>query len=175
MNATPIPYLIPVILLISLSAANANAAAFEPTEYRISESTKKFNDTWQFAMAFRLPSPQRLRANHIELAVGSLSDSSNMRAFISLGPVWHLPIRGDSLFARIGFSPTLVSGSTFESRDLGGNLHFTSSIAIGAAFGRNDSIAVSLRLQHTSNGGLNRTNPGLDMIGLSFVHNFDSN
>ena len=34
------------------------------------------------------------------------------------------------------------------------------------------SFAVSLRAQHTSNGGLSDTNPGIDMVGINFAFNF---
>ena len=40
-----------------------------------------------------------------------------------------------------------------------------------ATFGARENISVALRVQHTSNGGLSNTNPGLDMIGLSFAFN----
>ena len=62
-------------------------------------------------------------------------------------------------------------GSSFNDRDMGGNFHFTSFAALGAIFGPRDSAARSLRIQHTSNGGLNSTNPGVDVIGLNITFN----
>jgi hypothetical protein len=56
---------------------------------------------------------------------------------------------------------------------MGGNLHFTSSAALGATFGARESVALSLRIQHTSNGGLSSTNPGMDIIGLNFAFDFN--
>ena len=44
-----------------------------------------------------------------------------------LGPVWRLPINSRSLFAELGISPTLLSGSSFNGRNMGGNFHLRTS------------------------------------------------
>ncbi len=88
-----------------------------------------------------------------------------------LGPVWRLPINSRSLFAELGISPTLLSGSSFNGCDMGGNFHFTSTLVVGRTFGARDSVALSLRIQHMSNGSLSRTNPGMDMIGINVTFN----
>ena len=162
-----------VIAMISftLHGANVRAANLGTTEYRVATASKKFEDTSQFAVAFRMRPPRRLRARHLELAVGAISTSQETRAFVSLGPVWRLPINHRLPYVELGFSPTLLTGSSLNGRDLGGNFHFTSSISIGATFGTRQNISVALRVQHTSNGGLSSTNPGLDMIGLNFAFN----
>lgn len=156
---------------ISLNGSNARAADLAPDDYRIVAATGEFDDTTQVALAYRMRPPRRLRARHLELAVGAITTPNENRAFISFGPVWRLPLKSDSFFIDLGFSPTLISGSSFNGRDLGGNFHFTSSVSIGTTFGATDNIAVSLRVQHTSNGGLSSDNPGLDMIGLNFAFN----
>ena len=84
-----------------------------------------------------------------------------------LGPVWRLPINSRSLFVELGVSPTLLGGSSFNGRDMGGNFHFTSSAAVGKTFGARDAFSLSLRIQHTSNGSIRNTNPGMDMIGVN--------
>jgi len=162
-----------VIAMISftLNSSNARAATVAPTDYRVVTNYGKFDDTTQVAVAFRMRPPRRLRARHLELAIGAISTSQESRAFVSFGPVWRLPINGHSLFVELGFSPTLIAGSSFNGRDLGGNFHFTSSACVGAIFGARENISIALRVQHTSNGGLSGTNPGLDMIGLNFTFN----
>ncbi len=162
-----------VIAMISLmsNGSNARAASVMPTDYRVAVAGDKFADTWQFAVAFRMRPPRRLRAKRVEVAVGTLSTSQENRFFVSLGPVWQLPIRSQSLFFELGISPTLLSGSSYNGRDVGGKFHFVSSAALSATFGARDSITLSLRIQHMSNGGLNSTNPGMDMIGLTFTFN----
>ena len=158
-----------------LNSSNARAAAAVPIDYRLAVAGDKFADTWQFAVAFRMRPPRRLRrlrAKHFELAVGTISTSQERRPFVSLGPVWRLPLNNDLLFVDLGISSTLLSGSSFNGRDMGGNFHFTSSAAIGTTFGSRDAISVSLRIQHTSNASLSSTNPGMDMIGVNFAFDF---
>jgi len=162
-----------VIALISftLNSSNARAATAAPTDYRVVAASKKFEDTSQFAVAFRMRPPRRLRARHLELAIGAISTPQETKPFVSFGPVWRLPINRRLLFVELGFSPTLIAGSSFNGRDPGGNFHFTSSASVGATFGARENISIALRVQHTSNGGLSSTNPGLDMIGLNFAFN----
>jgi hypothetical protein len=164
-----------VIAMIAfpLNDSNARAASVMPADYRLAMAGDKFADTWQIAVAFRMRPPRRLRARYMELAIGTLSSSKESRLFVSLGPVWHLPLTSRSLFIELGFSPTFLGGSSFNGRDMGGNLHFTSSAALGATFGARESVALSLRIQHTSNGGLSSTNPGMDIIGLNFAFDFN--
>jgi len=159
------------MISFSLNSSNAWAATVAPTDYRVVAASGKYEDTTQYAVAFRMRPPRRLRARHLELAIGAISTSQETRPFVSLGPVWSLPIRSRSLFVELGFSPTLIAGSSLNGRELGGNFHFTSSASIGATFGARENISLALRVQHTSNGGLSSTNPGLDMIGLNFAFN----
>ena len=160
------------MLSFALNGANAFAANLDPTDYRIASAGDKFEGTRLYAVAFKMRPPRRLRARHLELAIGSFATSAENRTFISFGPVWRLPIARRSLFVDLGFSPTLIGGSTLNGRDLGGNFHFTSSVAIGVNVGRRQAVSLSLRAQHTSNGGLNDTNPGIDMFGINIAFNF---
>ncbi len=66
-----------VIAMISftLHGANVRAANLGTTDYRVATASKKFEDTSQFAVAFRMRPPRRLRASHLELAVGTISTS----------------------------------------------------------------------------------------------------
>jgi hypothetical protein len=160
------------MMSFAFNGANALAANLEPTDYRIASAEDKFKGTRLYAVALKMRPPRRLWARHLELAVGSFSTSTEDRAFISFGPVWRLPIEHRSLFVELGFSPTLIAGPSLNGRDFGGNFHFTSSVAIGATFGRRQAVSLSLRAQHTSNGGLHDTNPGIDMFGINVAFNF---
>ena len=159
------------MISFSLNSSNAQAAGLVPADYRVLTAGGEFDNTTQIAMAFQMRPPRRLRARHLELAVGAITTAEETRAFASLGPVWRLPISSNSFFIDLGFSPTLISGFSFNGRDLGGTFHFTSSASIGTTFGASDNILLSLRVQHTSNGGLSSDNPGLDMIGLNISIN----
>lgn len=144
-----------------------------PAEYRLLQAAGSFADTSQFTVAYRFRGPPTIRAHHLELALGTIWSPTQTGAVVSFGPVWRLPLSNSGQrFLDFGFSPTLVSGTDFGARDLGGHLHFTSSLAIGARFGRTEKYSISLRAQHTSNGGLHNNNPGLDMLGLTFAIEF---
>lgn len=160
------------MLSLTLQGQNAQAASLLPDIYRVGKVISKFDDTWQIAAAFRLRPSRRLRAQYLEFAVGANSTPSETHPFVSLGPVWQFPVYGDHVSVKLGFSPTLLGGSTFSGRDMGGNFHFTSSAAVEAAFGVRRSVSLALRIQHTSNGSLSSTNPGMDIVGLSFGYQF---
>lgn len=161
-----------VMLCCAINGANARAESLAPSEFRILAAGEKFDGVRQYAVTFKIRPPRRLRSKYLELAVGSISSDTSDRAFVSFGPVWRFPFARETAFVDLGFSPTLISGSRFNGRDLGGNFHFTSSVSIGMTFGRQQAIALALRAQHTSNGGLSDVNPGIDMVGLNFTFNF---
>ncbi len=161
------------IMMVScmLNNALAQATSVIPSDYRLATAGDKFSDTVQFAVAFKFRPPRRLRAKRVELVVGTIATSRESRLYVSLGPVWQLPIANRSMFLEWGISPTFIGGSSFNQHDIGGNFHFTSFAAVGASFGKRDALSLSLRVQHTSNGGLSSTNPGMDMIGITVGFN----
>jgi hypothetical protein len=104
----------------------------------------------------------------LDLSAGWLGDSSQNAFVGTLGPTlvlgrarWPVSLEG-------GFSPTLLSSYTFELKNLGTDIQFTSHV------GLNWDIAAHWRLgyrfQHMSNADLSRDNPGLNMhlLGLSY-------
>ena len=169
---TQLAVLILALSHIPLHSGTALAADLLPDSIRVGTAIGKFDNTSQVAVAYRLRSPRRLRAQYLDLAIGTLASSQQTRAFVSLGPVWRLPVFSDRAWVNAGFSPTLLSASSFDGRDMGGNFHFTSSAEIEIAFGNARALRMALRIQHTSNGGLSGTNPGMDIVGFSFSYNF---
>lgn len=170
---TPLRHLAALgLLLFSFSAMPAPAQGFVPSEYRNSVAGDKFDDVEQFALVFPGRPTSFLRADRIEFAVGAISDKSRNRLFVSLGPVWRLPFPDSAAFVEFGFSPTWIDSPILNDRDLGGHFHFTSAVSVGIDVGAQQNLSLALRVQHTSNGGLNETNPGLDMIGLNFAIHF---
>lgn len=147
--------------------------AMTPSEFRTTFASKKFSGTFQAAAIFDAAAPVWLRANRLEYGIGGIANSEDTRPFVSVGPVWkfqpfqHNPLTRN-VYTEFGFSPTLVAGSGLGDRDLGGNLHFTSSVTLGLNLGKSERSRIAVRAQHISNGGLNETNPGLDTFGLRF-------
>ena len=162
-----------VMILVAVPVSSFAAVNFlVPDDVRLVSAARKFDDTSQFAVAYRSAAPRVLRADHVEFAMGTIFTSEESHPFVSYGPVWRFPLRGPSTYVDFGFSPTVLSGSTFNGRELGGKFHFTSSLELGMRFGTFQQFSLSLRGQHTSNGGINGTNPGLDMIGVAFALEF---
>lgn len=126
----------------------------------------------QTGFTFHAAAPRWLHANHLEFGLGALSRGEQSRPFVSLGPVWRWEPSGveKRWFIDLGLSPTVLAGAEFDGKDLGGNLHLTSSLAIGRHFGARSASTISLRIQRLSNLGLGNTNPGVDMIGISFTY-----
>ena len=141
-----------------------------PNEMRIGKAFGKFVDTTQIVAAYSLPAPKWMRARHMEAAVGGFTDSGKFSAFMSMGPVWRFPFYNDRAAIKLGFSPTVLSGTNYEGRDMGGHLHFTSSIALEFDPGRREGLVLALRVQHTSNGGLSSDNPGMDIISFGLEY-----
>jgi len=160
---------------ISLRTTPAYADGFLPTEYRAMQSMGKHDDVSQYALVFHGRPPRRLFAERTELAIGTLSGADADHWFVSYGAVWRVPRRWmpfarNTMHVDFGFSPTWIAGSNLSGRDLGGNLHFTSSLSVGAYLNTRRTLELSARIQHTSNGGLDSVNPGLDMLGFSLAY-----
>lgn len=161
-----------LLAIVALPATSNAAPEFSPDEVRILSAVGKFGDTHQVAAAYRLRAPRPLRAHHLELAVGSIVEGGSYHPFVSVGPVWRWAPGSGAQYVDFGFSPTLLSDSRIGGRELGGAFHFTSSLSVGLRFGPAERYAVALRAQHTSNGGLNSDNPGLDLVGLNVSFEF---
>ncbi len=142
--------------------------AAEPfPELRVADAYRGVSDTYSISAAWFGPAPAWTRADRLEYSAGIIEDPASLIAFGFAGPVWRLTDATNPVFAEASFGPTLLSGSTVDGRELGGNLHFQSALMIGATFGNARPLRVSLRIAHISNGGLRSRNPGLDFIGLS--------
>lgn len=89
-----------MMLSVSLQGLNAQPATVVPDNYRVGKVIGKFSDTWQVAAAFNLRPPRRLRAQHLEFALGSNTTPSETRAFISLGPAWQFSISRDRVWRK---------------------------------------------------------------------------
>ncbi|MDV7201828.1 acyloxyacyl hydrolase [Roseovarius sp. 10] len=73
----------------------------------------------------------------------------------------------DSVFVEASFMPGYYSeGAT----DLGGNLHFRTTVGIGYAV--SNAYAVSVAVSHWSNGSIEAWNPGTDMVMLRLLRRY---
>lgn len=72
-------------------------------------------------------------------------------------------------FAEFSFMPGLYTDGD-RRNDLGNTLEFRSLLAVGRKV--TDTAAISLALQHKSNGGLGDDNPGVNTLSLRYHYNF---
>ena len=152
----------------AMPATDTHAADLVP-ELRVASAYEGRIDADVYTAAWFTAAPRWSLANRLEFAVGVIRDAHESRPFGFFGPVWRFASRRSASFLEFSFGPTVIGGSTIDGRELGGNLHFRSAIAVGLAGGRRRNFEVALRIEHVSNGGLRSTNPGLDSIGLGFV------
>lgn len=94
---------------------------------------------------------------------------------LGIGP--SLRWRGDAgrspWFAEVG-TAIMVTGKTLYNSGtrMGTRWNFASHIGIGTNFGAQQNQQLTLRLQHASNAGIKRPNPGLDFVQLRYARTF---
>jgi hypothetical protein len=169
-----------VVLCAILFASPARAdIALTSVGILSADSVKKFSGMRQHGLllsyrgntvskSFWVPSKLDFAAGHLERG----SDSS---LFVSFGPTYRFSRKKSEpgrWFVDIGSHPTYVSKSQFGGKPLGGNFFFTSFLGLGAYLDRQRKTCLLLRYQHTSNAGLSNSNPGVDMLGLTFSYHF---
>jgi hypothetical protein len=127
----------------------------------------EFFANWNLPWGWDLGKEWHLQSR-MDLSAGWLGDSSQNALVATLGPTlvldrarWPVSVEG-------GFSPTYISGYTFESKDLGTHIQFTSHVGLNWDFAAHWRL--SYRFQHMSNADLATENPGLNMhlFGLSY-------
>lgn len=100
-------------------------------------------------------------------AVGVLRAEGDWSTIARLGPGlnWSRPLQLPVIL-RVDVSPTLMSQESLAGRKIGGIFHFTSGFQIDLEI--SEKYALHYRAQHTSNAGLRRPNPGLDLHFVGF-------
>ena len=163
-----IPTIVLAATLAVFIAAPADASGVLP-ELRLATTYRGTSDVTTYAGAWYSRAPRWTRAERLEMSLGVIDDKDSARAFVFVGPVWRFAKDGAAPFFEFSFGPTALAGSTVGGRELGGNLHFRSALVIGTTLGAHHAMEVAIRISHLSNGGLRDANPGLDLIGLSFI------
>jgi hypothetical protein len=111
----------------------------------------------------------------LDFTAGQLERGGDSSLFVSFGPTYRFNMKKSEpgrWFMEIGSHPTYVSKSQFGGKPLGGNFFFTSFLGLGAYLDRQRRTCLLIRYQHTSNAGLSNSNPGVDMLGLTFSYHF---
>ena len=142
-----------------------------PGSVGIHYALNEFRDTTGVTLAWEFTTPDAwlLRlADHIDLEFGLIHSPGDIAGTVLLAPVWRWPFRGDRYFVNFRLGPLLITERTFGESDIGGHLHFSSKLSLGRRFGAGLRHGVAFEISHISNGNLDKPNPGLDMIGLTY-------
>jgi hypothetical protein len=105
----------------------------------------------------------------LNFSAGTLGDNTQNAFMGTVGPSLLLNYRNWPISLEAGTGPTLLSQSTFGSKDYGSIFQFTSYIGLNWDFARHWRL--SYDFQHMSNAHLADHNPGLNMhvFGLSYL------
>ena len=71
------------------------------------------------------------------------------------------------LFIEASFMPGYYNP---EDTDLGGNIHFRTLAGLGLRLGGDSALSVSV--DHLSNGGLTSSNPGSELVSVRYIYTY---
>lgn len=108
--------------------------------------------------------------SRLDFAAGWLSGRSEEGFVASLGPTFSFGKRKFPVSVEMGGSPTILSRYRFGETDLGFPFQFTSHV--GAMVELGSRVSLGYRLQHMSDAGISRHNPGLDLHSLGVSYRF---
>jgi len=106
----------------------------------------------------------------VDASVGWINNGDTSGFIGTIGPLVELGRGRFPITVEAGAAPTILSQQRFPSRDFGDNFQFTSHV--GLNWRMTDHLTLGLRVQHMSNAGINRINPGLNMGFLSLKYIF---
>ena len=106
----------------------------------------------------------------IEMAIGALTGEGDTAGYARFAPTLEVFFGNSPVSVVLSSGPAVYTEDTFNHVNLGSNFQFTSSL--GLDWQVNESWAVGYRIQHTSNGGISNTNPGLDMHTASIGYSY---
>ena len=153
-----------------LSAAQSRD--WRPDSVGIQYALNEFRDTTGLTAAWQKPTADvwLLRsADHVDLEFGLIHAPGDIAGTVLLAPVWHWPFREDRYFVDFRFGPLLITNRKFGESDIGGHFHFSSQLSLGWRVGEEKRHSLAVQVSHTSNFFLDNPNPGLDMIGLTYL------
>ncbi|HJS13500.1 acyloxyacyl hydrolase [Rheinheimera sp.] len=81
-------------------------------------------------------------------------------------------VYGKALFWELGVGVSFLDKKRFAGKDLGSYYQFEDRLGLTLALDPAKKRSISLRYFHYSNGGLEKPNPGMDFINLSYAWRF---
>jgi len=170
-----------ILFLVALPVGGLAQVKPESVGIQATDSIKKFSGLNQFAVTLRYPTRfaerHYLYPDSFDATLGYVVRDGDQGAYIAIGPsYWFGP--GNSASRRwilgFGLHVTLFTDSDFAGQDLGGKLQFTSNVGVGLYLNRQHSRSLYADVRHISNAGINSTNPGINLVALTYSHHFGS-
>lgn len=160
----------------AMPAAAIDGASFEAGRGEERTDSWRLGVSWHWQRQWFAERAWRL-GGYWELQFGQWSGPISSVTDVSLTPVFRLEPSSAAdpspyLEAAIGFH--LVSDYRISTRRFfSTKFQFGDHIGAGVRFGGRREHDVGLRLQHLSNGGLRRPNPGINFLQLRYQYHFD--
>jgi lipid A 3-O-deacylase len=107
-------------------------------------------------------------AGYWELAAGAWDNHDESTADVGLTPVFR--IERESLYLEAAIGLHLVQTRISAARVFSTSFQFGDHLGAGMRF---DKYDFGIRLQHISNGGIRRPNPGINFLLVRFQYNLD--
>jgi lipid A 3-O-deacylase len=111
-------------------------------------------------------------AGYWELSAAAWDNHDESAADLGLTPVFRVERESLYVEAAIGFH--LVSRRISGARVFSTAFQFGDHLGAGMRFGPGGRYDVGMRLQHISNGGLRRPNPGINFVLLRLQYSFSA-
>lgn len=109
----------------------------------------------------------RTLRTQLNLRAGVIDADGETGGLVAVGPSVAFTRPASRFGFDAGINLAWLSRDRFGARDFGQALQFISSIGVKYRLG--GALSIGYRLQHMSNAGLDRTNPGLDMATIEVV------
>jgi hypothetical protein len=125
--------------------------------------------TWSLSREWQLAADWRF-GPFLETTAGLLHGGDESAFVGSAGPGITFSGFEDKIDIPLGVNATIISDHTFGDVDLGGHIQFTSHIGLNFNFTRH--FMLGYRLQHMSNAGITKPNPGVNTHMLAIGYRF---
>lgn len=107
--------------------------------------------------------------SRVDVGLGFTNSKSDDAWRLMISPVLRYQPR-QSTFFELGVGLAYISNTLWApGHDMGGHWQFENRLGVGHDFG---SFELSLNLTHFSNGGLEKQNPGAEMLGIRLARKF---
>jgi hypothetical protein len=157
----------------AIPAAAVDAVSFEAGRGEENTDSWRLGASWTWDRKWFAERAWRL-GGYWELQFGQWSGPVSAVTDVSLTPVFRLePSSGLGLYVEAAIGFHLLSDYRITSRRFfSTKFQFGDHVGAGVRFGERAEHDVGLRLQHLSNGGIRRPNPGINFLQLRYQYRF---